>query len=159
MVMMFFFKFLGIVLLSSVGYFIGREKVLKIQNEMLFWKEMDKFLCQTEECIRYQALPLSQVFQQLQAQADYPHLNLDKQQSFQAFQFPPFVRQQDRLLFTGLFQSLGQSTGQAMCEQIQYYLEQCKHHWQQLEQEYAAAVKIYPKSYLCIGLLLALVLL
>lgn len=152
-------KFAGVILLSTVGFLVGQEKTQKIEAQMRFWKELDKFLNQTEECIRYRALPLSQVFSQLQNQKDYPHLHLKQQKSFQQFVFPDFVSSQDRLQFAEFFRTIGQSTGEAMCQQMQYYVTQCKHNWQQLEQEYDAAVKLYPKSYLCIGLLVGLFLL
>lgn len=154
-----FFKLAGVALLAVVGFLAGQAKAQQIAAQMFFWKELDKFLGQTEELIRYRSLPLSRVFFQLQTQKDYPHLHLNQQKSFQQFVFPDFVSSQERLQFVEFFRTIGQSTGESMCQQMQYYMVQCKHNWQQLEHEYVAAAKLYPKSYLCLGLLVGLFLL
>lgn len=152
-------KTLGVILLSSCGFFIGFEKTSKIKSQMLFWKELHKFLSQTEKSIRYRSLSLSQIFTELQSQNDFQHLRLKQQTSFQLFQFPDYIKPQQQLLFLEFFQNIGQTTSDALCEQMEYYLAQCRSNQTLLETEYQTAVKLYPKAGLYIGLLVGLFLL
>lgn len=152
-------KAFGIILLSLCGFFVGFEKTTRIKNRMLFWKELDKFLSQTKEAIRYRALSLPQLFAELQKEDDYHYLNLSQQTSFQLFQFPDYISPQEKLLFAEFFKTIGQTTTDSLCEQIEYYLMHCKRTWTELEKDYKTAIKLYPKAYLCIGLLFGLSLL
>lgn len=153
------FKILGIILLSSCGFFVGFEKTSKLKSQMLFWKELHKFLSQTEELIHYRALSLSQIFAELQSQSDFRYLRLNQQQSFQLFEFPDYIKPQQQRLFLEFFKNIGQTTSDALCEQMEYYLVQCRSNETMLETEYQSAVKLYPKAGLCIGLLVGLFLL
>lgn len=151
-------KLLGTGLMGIAGFAIGSEKSRSLWIQKTFWDELYRMLCQIRDEIHFRAIPLPQLLSELQQQHQYPHLGLESCNAFQNFHFPEYIPVDQTTVFKTLFKSLGQTTSQELCEQMNYYTHLCQQHKEALAEEYTAANKLYPKAGVCGGFLMALLL-
>lgn len=155
--MMLLLKFLGAALLGLAGFSLGTEKAIGFRTKARFWGELGQMLGQIQDAVRYRALSMPRLMEELRA-GEYPHLDLEHCASLAEFQFPGYIAPGDAAPFTPLLEQIGQVTAEELCEQMEYYIALCRQNSARQEQEYAAAARLYPQAGVCTGLMAALLL-
>ena len=154
---MLLLKILGAVLLGIAGFSLGAEKAGRIRANSRFWAELGQMLGQVQDSIRYRALELPLLMEELH-NADYPHLSLGSCTRLSDFQFPDDIPSGDAAPFLSLFAQIGQVTAEELCGQVDYYIALCRQNSAKQEKEYAAAARLFPQAGMCTGLMAALLL-
>lgn len=141
-----------ILVLSGVGRGVAQQKKALARVQAL--EELLRLLQGIQREIQYRALPLDEIYEQLEKSKTI--LNLSQWHSLRTPCLPEVLTEAERRTFEHFFVHLGEENAEETCIQLSYMKEQCECFVQDARQRASTAAKLELPACICLGLLAAL---
>ena len=147
-------RLLGALLLMMSGMWAGVTRQQAALARVRALEELLRLLQKIRREIQYRALPLDEIYEQLEK--NETHLNLTQWHSLRTPCLPTVLPEAERRTLEHFFAHLGEENAEETCIQLSYMKEQCECFVQDARQRASAAAKLELPACICLGTLAAL---
>ena len=147
-------RLLGALLLMLSGMWVGVTRQQAALARVRALEELLRLLQKIRREIQYRALPLDEIYEQLEK--NETHLNLTQWHSLRTPCLPTVLPEAERRTLEHFFAHLGEENAEETCIQLSYMKEQCECFVQDARQRACAAAKLELPACICLGTFAAL---
>ena len=147
-------RFLGALLLTLSGVWAGVTRQQAALARVRALEEMMRLLQEIQREIQYRALPLDEIYENLEK--NETALNLSRWHSLRTPCLPSVLLETERRALERFFAHLGDENGEETCRQLCCMQEQCEIFAEDARQRARMATKLELPACACLGVLAAL---